>query len=374
MKTILLTTLTAMALALPAIAQPVVSPDVQPDGRVTFRLRAPQAQAVQLHCEQVPVSAMQRDAQGVWTFTTEPLEPDIYVYSFSVDGVHAIDPANPLLKYNLLNTESQVHVPGPQSLPWELNDVPHGELHQHFYHSAVAGDDRDFYVYTPPGYDPKSGKRYPVLYLLHGYSDDASAWPMVGRANVILDNLIARGQAKPMIVVMPLGYGTMEIVRAGWSRLNGPDLWQRNVDKFTEALLTEVMPRVDGAYRIAKGREAHAIAGLSMGGAESLRVGLNHLDRFAWVGAFSAGGVGTNYTSEFPKLNASANDKLRLLWLACGRDDGLFTGNQQFCQWLTTENVVHTWVESSGAHNFRNWRRYLAEFVPQLFQENREKK
>ena len=156
---------------------------------------------------------MEKNDEGVWSLTSEALEPDIYAYSFVVDGVRTrYDPSNPLLKYNLLNTDSQVDVPGPASLAWEVNDVPRGVLHRHFYKSAIAGDERDFIVYTPPGYEAAGSKRYPVLYLLHGYSDDPSAWTSVGMANVILDNLIARGQARPMIIVMPLGYGTMEVV------------------------------------------------------------------------------------------------------------------------------------------------------------------
>ena len=360
--------LAALLFAVPAFAQPIVSPEVHTDGTITFRLPAPNAKEVQLHCEGVRNSAMQKDDHGVWTFTTEPLEPDIYVYSFSVDGLRVIDLANPLLKYNLLNTDSQVEVPGPLSLPWEINAVPHGQLHRHFYKSAVAGDERDFIVYTPPGYDPKAWKRYPVLYLLHGYSDDTTAWSAVGRANVILDNLIARGQAKPMIVVMPLGYGTMDVVKGGWSRVRDPGLWRRNVDKFGDALFGEVMPQVEKAYRVSTDRQSRAIAGLSMGGTESLVTGLNHLDRFAWVGAFSSGGLNTNFPVQFPALNARANDKLRLLWIGCGKEDRLIESNKQFCDWLKSQNVHYTWVESAGVHSFRVWRRNLADFAPLLFQ------
>jgi enterochelin esterase-like enzyme len=270
-----------------------------------------------------------------------------------------------------LNTDSQVHVPGPKSLAWEINDVPRGTLHRHFYRSAVAGDDRDFIVYTPPGYDATAKKRYPTLFLLHGYSDDPTAWPAVGRANVILDNLIARGQAKPMIVVMPLGYGTMDIIKAGWSRVRDRELWQRNVDKFGEALLGEVMPQVEKAYRVSTDRQSRAIAGLSMGGTESLLVGLNHLDRFAWIGAFSSGGLNTNFAAQFPALDAKANDQLRLLWIGCGREDRLIENNRQLCDWLKSKDVRYTWVESPGAHSFRVWRRYLAEFAPLLFQEKK---
>src|SRR5262249_53984321 len=155
-------------------------------------------------------------------------------------------PANPLMKPNLLGTTSQVHVPGPKSLPWETNTVPHGEVHHHFYKSGVVGDERDFYVYTPPGYDPRAKQRYPVLYLLHGFSDDASGWTAVGRAHVILDNLIAQGKARSMIMVMPLGYGAPEIVEPGG--LGKPEMRGRNYVKFRDALLTEVIPAVESAY------------------------------------------------------------------------------------------------------------------------------
>ncbi|MGB2835593.1 MAG: alpha/beta hydrolase-fold protein, partial [Candidatus Sulfotelmatobacter sp.] len=224
---------------------PLISPEVHADGSVSFRFRSPNAKAVQLQLEGAEPAPMQKDDQGVWSVTTVPLAPDYYGYSFVADGVRLIDPENPLLTPNLLDTESAVYVPGPLSLPWELNDVPHGEVHHHFYRSAVAGDDRDYYVYTPPGYDPAAKRTYPVLYLLHGYSDDASGWTAVGHANVILDNLIAQGKAKPMIVVMPLGYGTMEMIRLHWEAWSHPDLRDTNFRKFSEALLTEVMPRVE---------------------------------------------------------------------------------------------------------------------------------
>jgi enterochelin esterase family protein len=346
----------------------MVSPEVLPDGRVTFRISAPDAKQVRLHCEGIKETDLQKDEKGVWSFTSQTLEPDFYGYTFQVDGCRVIDPSNPSFKYNLLNTESQVHVPGPASLPWELNDVPHGQLHRHFYHSKAAEDDREFFVYTPPGYDAKGSKRYPVLYLLHGYSDDASGWTAVGRANVIMDNLIARKQAKPMIVVMPLGYGTMEIVRAGWGRVRSPDLWEQNQTRFREALLNEVMPQAENAYHILPDANSHALAGLSMGGAESLRVGLNTLDRFAWIGSFSAGGVGGDFAATFPGLDEKANKRLRLLWIACGREDGLFGANQSLEKWLQSKGVHHSWTATPGAHAWPVWRRNLATFAPLLFQ------
>ena len=361
--------LAALLLAAPAFAQPIISPEVLSDGRVSFRLRAPNASEVLLRCEGLKETKMQKNDQGVWSFTSPPMEPDIYTYTFSVDGLRLLDPNNSLLKYNLLNSDSELHVPGPKSLPWEINDVPRGKLHRHFYKSIVAGDERDFIVYTPPGYDPTARKKYPTLYLLHGFSDDATAWSTVGRANVILDNLIARGQAKPMIIVMPLGYGTMDYVRSSGSSTRRAEMRQISFDKFRENLLTEVLPQVEQTYRISADRKNRAIAGLSMGGAESLFVGLNALDRFAWVGAFSSGGLTTNYSKEFPRLDEKANRQLRLLWIACGKDDRLIESNRQFLQWLDSEKVRYTWVESPGAHSFRVWRRYLAEFAPLLFQE-----
>jgi enterochelin esterase-like enzyme len=345
----------------------LVSPEVHADGSVTFRFPAPNAKAVQLQLEGADPAPMQRDDQGVWSITTAPLAPDYFGYSFVADGVRLIDPENALMVPNLLATETAVHVPGSLSLPWELNDVPHGEVHHHFYRSAVAGDDRDYYVYTPPGYDSASKKTYPVLYLLHGYSDDASGWTAVGHANVILDNLISQGRAKPMIVVMPLGYGTMELVRRGWTAWSHTELRDRNFRNFREALLTEAMPRVENEYRIAKDRNARAIAGLSMGGSESLLTGLNNLDKFSWVGAFSSGGIPDDFQKDFPSLDAKANQQLHLLWIACGTEDHLITVNRALREWLKTKGVKATEIETPGMHTWMVWRRNLAEFAGLLF-------
>ena len=344
-----------------------ISPEVHPDSSVTFRFRAPNASDVKLAREGAEPVSMKKDELGVWSVTTVALSPDYYGYCFIADGVRLIDPSNPLLKPNLLDTENAVHVPGPASLPWELNDVPHGEIHHHFYKSAVAGDERDYYVYTPAGYDPSAQRTYPVLYLLHGFSDDASGWTAVGRANVILDNLIARGKAKPMIMVMPLGYGTMEMIRVGWDAWSHPDLRKQNFEKFRESLLREVMPRTESEYRITKDRNGRAIAGLSMGGSESLLTGLNNLDKFAWIGAFSSGGMPEDFQATFPSLDAKANQQLRLLWIACGTEDDLIEINRRFREWLKTKGVQHTDIETPGAHTWMVWRRNLAEFAGLLF-------
>jgi enterochelin esterase family protein len=344
------------------------TPEVHSDNSVTFRFLAPNAQEVKLAREgTIEQAAMQKDDKGVWTVNTAPLPPDYYGYSIIVDGIRTIDPFNHLLKPNLLNTENMVHVQGPPSLPWELNDVPHGEIHHHFYRSAVANDERDYYVYTPPGYDPTAKTTYPVLYLLHGYSDDASGWTAVGRANVIFDNLIAQGKAKPMIVVMPLGYGTMEMITLGWGVWNRTDVRDKNFSNFREALLTEVMPKVESEYRIATDRNSRAIAGLSMGGSESLLTGLNNLDKFAWIGAFSSGGIPDEFEKDFPGLDAKANQQIRLLWIACGTEDRLITVNRNLREWLKSKGIQHTDIETPGMHTWMVWRRNLSEFAPLLF-------
>jgi enterochelin esterase family protein len=311
--------------------------------------------------------AMQRDEQGVWSLTTDALEPDLYGYTFAADGVTLLDPSNHAQKPNLIWPSNLVHVPGGASLPWEMADVPRGTLHRHFYRSGVVGDHRDYYVYTPPGYDTSTATRYPVLYLLHGFSDEANGWTAVGRAHVILDNLIAQGKAKPMLVVMPLGYGAPEIVRAGFGGFRDPGLRQRNFDRFRDALLMEVIPQVEKSYRVSADRASRAIAGLSMGGAESLYTGLNALDRFAWVGAFSSGGLRDEFDADFPGLDAKANDKLKLLWIACGTEDRLIDVNRKVRAWLTSKGVKHEAVETPGAHTWMVWRRNLADFASRLF-------
>jgi len=360
-----------IAAGFPGAAQPlqrVVSPEVHADRRVTFRFRGPNAEKVLLRLEGAKSLPMQKNDDGIWNVTIEPVEPDYYGYSFIADGVNLSDPSNSAIERNLWRPLSEVHVPGPSLMPWEVSNVPRGTVHHHFYRSRVAGDDRDFYVYTPAGYDPAAGELYPVLYLLHGLSHDASSWTAVGRANVIFDNLIAQGKAKRMIVVMPLGYGAPEILL---DRAPGPGdlvLRQRNYDRFSETLLTEVMPRVEKTYRVSKDRNERAVAGLSMGGAESLLTGLNAIDRFAWIGAFSSGTIAEDFNAVFPRLDSSANEKLHLLWIACGTDDSLIELNRKFREWLKSKGVRHSDIETPGHHTWMLWRRNLAEFAPLLFQ------
>jgi enterochelin esterase family protein len=206
-----------------------------------------------------------------------------------------------------------------------------------------------------------------VLYLLHGYSDDASGWTAVGHVNVILDNLIASGKAKPMVVVMSLGYGTMDFVLRGWGAWSNAELRDKNFKLFGEALLTEVMPRVESEYHISKDRNSRAIAGLSMGGSESLLNGLNNLDKFSWIGAFSSGGLPEDFKKDFPALDTKANQQLHLLWIACGTEDHLITLNRSLREWLTKKGVNNVGMETPGMHSWMVWRRNLAEFAQLIF-------
>ena len=360
-------------------APPVRSPEIGADKRVTFRLRAPNARevAVAIGGKQLP---MQKDAQGVWTLTTDPMAPDIYTYAIVVDGAAMNDPSNRQAETSFAGFRSMFMVPGPAAwLP--APGVPRGAIARHAFHSAVADDDRDFFVYAPPGYDARRSQPYPVLYLLHGLGDDAERWMNGGAANHILDNLIAQKKAVPMVVVTPLGYGTSTGPTGGRT--------PENITGYAKILLEEVMPAVDKAYNVSKNREQRAIAGLSMGGAESLYVGLNNLDKFAWIGAFSSApmlwgpmspgagrGAGTPqpmdeaiFANAFPTLNAKANSRLKMLWIVCGTSDGLIGANRQFKGWLKSKGVQFTEHEVPDmGHVWPLWRQNLTDMVPRLFQ------
>jgi enterochelin esterase-like enzyme len=364
-------------------APPIKSPEVGADGRVTFRLRAPNAKEVAVALSGNRL-AMQRDEQGVWSVTSDVLKPEYYTYSLVVDGTTVNDPANRQLQTSFNSAQSMFVIPGPQ--PWfPAADVPRGAIARHGFRSTVANDDREFFVYTPPGYDPRRSRPYPILYLLHGLGDDAGRWMNGGAANVILDNLIAQGKAVPMVVVTTLGYGVS----------NGPAgaMAPESITGYTKSLLTEVMPAVDKAYNVSKNREERAIAGLSMGGAEALFTGLNNLDKFAWIGSFSgafvmwprdapaappAGGRGRGGTptldasvieKNFPALDAKANKQIRLLWITCGTADSLLGVNRQFKDWLKAKKI--TFIEEEAAdvgHVWPLWRQNLSDFAQKTFQ------
>lgn len=344
------------------------APAVHPDGSITFHFPAPGAKSVLLDLEGADSLPMKAGPDGNWTVTTPPLPPEIYGYSFVVDGVTLLDPTSVSVKTNLLGLDNTIEVPGPSPMDWDVQDVPHGVLHHHYYRSQTLGMESEFYVYTPPDYDAST--HYPVLYLLHGYSDDASGWSSVGRAHTILDNLIAQGKVKPMIVVMPLGYGTLEVIARRWNVWEDRPLIERNFTLFTQILRSEIKPQAEKLYSISAHRNDHAIAGLSMGGGESLLTGLNHLDEFAYIGAFSSAVQKMNYDQSFPGLTAQAGasrDQLKLLWIACGTSDDLIAPNRAFVSWLKQQQVPVTAVETPGRHTWMVWRDNLIHFAPLLF-------
>jgi enterochelin esterase family protein len=391
---------------------PIVSPEVAADGKVTFRLRAPNAKDVRVSVGRQNLPMTKND-QGVWTATSDVMTPDYYTYSFNEDGVTMNDPSNREMQTSYGSASSMLVVPGPQAW-FPQPGVPRGAITRFTFHSTVANDDRDFFVYTPANYDAHRAQAYPVLYLLHGLGDDAARWMNSGGANNILDNLIAQGKAVPMVVVTTLGYGVS----------NGPAgaMAPENITGYTKVLLDEVMPRVERGYNVSRNREERAIAGLSMGGAETLYTGLNHLDKFAWMGSFSGayvmwpganaqtpapapaagassgatvggpavpaaagatagrGGGGRGaaavqvmdeaaFAKNFPTLDAKANSQIRMLWIVCGTADGLIGVNRQFKGWLKTKNVNFTEQEVPDmAHVWPLWRQNLTDLAQKLFQ------
>lgn len=365
---------TQSAAPVPLESAPPVDPQLQPDGTIVFRFAMPNATKVELHLEGVkdPLP-MTKAPDGAWSVTVPRLAPQYYSYTFKVDGTDVLDPHNVTFKTSFFSTQNIFLVPGQPPMSWETANVPHGVVHHHYYRSDIVGINSEYFVYTPPDFDPGSPKKYPVLYLLHGYSDDPSAWTTMGKANVILDNLIAQGKARPMIVVMPLGYGTMEVIARGWSTWHDHELVRRNYARFSDALFQEVMPRVKQQYPLSDKREEHAVAGLSMGGGESLLTGLNHLDDFAYVGGFSSAPLGEGgFDSSFPGITAQSapgiNARLRLLWISCGTEDGLFDPNQKLIAWLREKGIQPTAIQTPGMHAWMVWRDNLTNFAPLLFQ------
>jgi enterochelin esterase family protein len=349
-------------------AEDVSSPEVHADGTVTFRLLMPSAQKVDVELEVISGAVtipMTKDASGMWSAASAALTPDVYTYEFVVDGQRIIDPGVRTYVPNHLDQGGLFTVPRSPAAIWEQTDVPHGAVSHHFYYSKISGTQQDYFVYTPPGFDRRSRKQYPVLYLLHGYSDFSDAWIAVGQANFILDNLIAQGQAKAAIVVMPPGYSVPAVLKVGYPPDKSP-LWSQNLGRFPEMLLTEVMPQVEAEFPVRKDRNNRAIAGLSMGGAEAVSTGLNHVDQFAWVEAMSAA-LPDDFAAAYPHFDASQGHRIKL-FIACGKLDPFYRRNQDFQAWLTSKGIAFTTVETDGAHTWQVWRRNLAELLPKLFQ------
>jgi enterochelin esterase-like enzyme len=356
----------------------VVSPEVHADRRVTLRLLAPRADTVRVTGEILDggrPAAMARDSAGVWSVTVGPLAPDVYTYAFNVDGVNTPDPLNPYVKTVASSgLATQVEVPGDGPQYYDARAVPHGLVSILQYDSKSLGVPRTAWVYTPPGY-AQGSTRYPVLYLLHGVGDTEIGWVLTGRANVILDNLIAEGRARPMVVVMPLGHPRPSIglgpdpTAQGEPMAGlGPDMRAAQIGK---DLLEELMPAVERTFRVAREPDQRGIMGLSMGGAQTLRIGLNNLDTFHWVVALSSALVGDDVAGPFANVlgdAATVNRKLKLLHVTIGKDDFLLAGNRRFAEALTKAGITHTYREGEGAHTWRVWRRNLHEIAPLLFQ------
>ncbi len=343
------------------------APEVHADGRVTFSVKMPHAMQVNLFSWELrpffdgeSSFPMTLEADSMWRFTVGPLPPGVYDYWFDMDKLRVTDPMGRNVFGQRQGARDFFEIPGPEEQPRhdEWREVPHGAVTSHWYPSAATEEQRRAHVYTPPGYFGNTDQTYPVLYLLHGSGDDDHIWTTLGRANVILDNLIADGNAVPMVVVMPDGMPGF----SGGARRRIPGM----NDVFEKDVLNHLMPYIEARYRVSTNRGGRAIAGLSMGGGQSLSIGLGHLDHFARIGAFSSAtfrldAVLDGLTAE------SVNEQLELFWLAIGKDDILLNSHQQFIAKLKAANINHEYHETEGYHMWSVWRGYLAEFVPRLW-------
>jgi len=339
--------------------QNIISPEVYADRRVTFRLYAPGANNVGVSAQFIQgIQPMRKGNNGVWSATLGPAQPDIYEYNFIVDGLEIADPSNSWLKIWLRTAKNLVLIPGDEPMFFEEQQVPHGTVHIHRYRSTSLAVTRGLYVYTPPGYEMSRDSKYPVLYLLHGLGDAEDTWTVVGRANVIVDNLLAKEKARPLVIVMPYGHTPSA----------PPDMRSvGNYGAFERDIIEDVIPYVQNCYRVSTDRKDRAIAGLSMGGGQALTVGLGNLALFGWIGAFSSAVPRGQNLDKLLAEPSSINEKLNLLWIGCGRSDFLFQENQRFIERLKAEKLEHVTHITDGAHEWRLWRRYLNEFVPLLF-------
>ncbi|RCR68851.1 esterase [Larkinella punicea] len=346
------------------------SPKVLTDNRVAIQLYAPKASEVTVVGDFMTAMKplnLTKDANGVWSVTVGPLKPDYYTYTLTVDGVRTMDPKNPVIKQGMSSLENVMALPGAETVFQDNRPVPHGELRQVWYQSNTLGMARRMHVYTPPGYE-KGTTKYPVFYLLHGGGDDDSGWPTVGRAGFILDNLLAAGQAKPMIVVMP--NGSMPLPPS--SGMPNPAAMQQMRALFADELLKEIMPYVEKTYRTQTNRENRAIAGLSMGGFQTLDVALSRPELFNYVGVFSSGFFGATIDEAETKYASALNDpgfnkNKKLFWIEIGKDDFVMDANKKTMALLDKHQIKYQYKETAGGHTWTNWRQYLNEYVPLLF-------
>ncbi len=380
--------LAAAALAQPARREPtpndtLISPEVSADHRATFRIYAPKATEVSVSGDWIAQGRgtrgqLEKDDKGVWSVTLGPFVPDFYSYSFNVDGVKTIDPKNAMIKQGIATVDNMFEVPGEEAAFEVAKPVPHGEVRIAWYQSNTLDMMRSMHVYTPPGYDGGNAK-YPVFYLLHGGGDDDSGWSTIGRAGFIMDNLLAAKKAKPMIVVMPNGSmprpANLPAVVPGAPP--SPALAAAGAaaqERFANELLNDVMPYVEKNYRVLANRENRAIAGLSMGGGQTLRVAPANLDKFAYIAVWSAG-VNQQATEDFEKRNArffespdKTNKMVKLFWIAAGEHDQLAGASaKHLTEVLNTHGIKNDYHESEGGHTWINWRHYLNDYAQLLF-------
>jgi enterochelin esterase-like enzyme len=355
----------------------VVSPQVLPDKKVTFRYLAPSAKDVKLAGGQF--SAMQvpmvKDSVGIWSITVGPVKPDIYPYSFIVDGVNVMDPANEDFFPNERFKASLVDVPGFTPLIHAMRNVPHGSVNYEYYPSA-QGTTGSLVVYTPPGYDKEPLKKYPVFYLISGTTDTEEAWFKVGRTNMILDNLIAEGKAKPMIIVMP--YGNIEARIAEQKGLPKPadPTGRESIEAITRAktfeddLVKNIIPYVDRNYRTIPNKDNRAIGGFSRGGGQTLRAGFGNMDKFSWICCYSAYLTQKEMESGYQPIVANVdntNKQLKLLWVSVGNEDFLYNDTAAFLNYLTSKKINYKSLITGGGHTWMNTKVFLAETAQLLF-------
>ena len=354
-------------------APQVVSPEVAADGSVTFRVFSPKANEVALNGswmgfrETLPLTKAEN---GVWSVSIKPLASSMYHYNFFIDGVAAIDVTNPHALRDGTRYASLLMVPGEGSSVFQLNETPHGNISQVWYPSPTLGADRRMYVYTPPGYD--SGKEsYPVLYLLHGAGGDEDAWSSLGRANLILDNLIASGKSKPMIVVMTNGNAWQTSTLRQIPGLPAPtrETFSQYQGKFEKSLVEDVVPYIEKNFRVKADKNHRALAGLSMGGGHTITASITYPGTFGYIGVFSSGIFDANadmaeMEKKFLALKASGVNKY---WVACGTEDFVMDSNKRLLSVLEKTGFEHEYFENEGGHTWANWRTYLSMFAPMLF-------
>jgi len=354
----------------------LVSPEVSPDHKITFRIYAPKASEVTVNGDFGQAAKLTKDDKGVWSATVGPLEPDFYSYTLVVDGVRTLDPKNPTIKQGIGGVDNMVFVAGKEADFQESKKVPHGEVRKIWYTSTTLDDQRRMHVYTPPGYDASTDK-YPVFYLLHGGGDEDSGWSTIGRAGFILDNLIAEKKARPMLVVMPNGSlpRPANFPRFTPGQTPSPEAVKAMADlqqRFTDELMKDIVPFVERNFRVQTGAENRALAGLSMGGGQTLNALASNPDQFGYVGIWSAG-IGQN-AADWEKRNATfldsadkVNKSVKLLSISVGDKDFALNGSKNLAEILKKHGIKNDLHLSGGGHTWINWRHYLNEFAPQLF-------